>query len=129
MKRVIPVLLVCFIGGLIGAVTPAAEVPFNPQQFKAAEAAGKPVAVAFHAKWCSTCREQAAALTALMGSPELKALTLYVADFDRNQALRRSLSVTTPSTIVVFKGSREIARTVGDTKPKSLMALLRRALT
>jgi len=129
MKHVMPVLVLLFMEGWVSAGAAAAEVPFNPQQFKAAEIAGKPVAVAFHAKWCSTCREQAATLAALMGNSELKALTLYVADFDRDQALRRSLSVTRPSTIVVFKGRKEIARTVGDIQPKSLATLLKRALT
>ena len=43
----------------------AAEIPFNQAQFDAARAAGKPVAVVFHADWCPTCRAQAPLLKEL----------------------------------------------------------------
>jgi thiol-disulfide isomerase/thioredoxin len=69
----------------------SAEMPFNQAQFDATRAAGKPVAVVFHADWCPTCRAQAPVLKQLLESKELESVTLFVANFDTENALKRSL--------------------------------------
>lgn len=107
----------------------AAEIPFNQSQFDGALTAGKPVAVVFHADWCPTCRAQAPVLKGLAQSPDLMALTLYVADFDSEKALKKSLGVTKQSTIVVFKNGKEIARSTGDTQRDTLAVLLHSAIS
>ena len=106
----------------------SAEVSFDQAHFDAARAAGKPVAVVFHADWCPTCRAQAPVLKELAQTPDLKSLTLYVADFDMEKALKKALKVTQQSTIVVFKNGKEIARSTGDTQKASLADLLQRAV-
>ncbi len=107
----------------------SAEIPFNQAQFDATRIAGKPVAVVFHADWCPTCRAQAPVLKELAKAPELKSMTLYIANFDTEQALKKSLGVTKQSTIVVFRNGREVARSTGDTQQDSLAALLRHAIS
>jgi thioredoxin 1 len=107
----------------------SAEVPFNQVQFDAVRAAGKPVAVVFHADWCPTCRAQAPVLKQLTQSQELKDITVFVADFDTEKALKHSLGITKQSTIVVFKDGKESARSTGDTQPGTLSELLRRAIS
>jgi thioredoxin 1 len=122
---------------LVGSVTMifvsacafAAETPFNQLQFDSMRAAGKPVAVVFHADWCPTCRAQAPVLKDLLQTPALKPLTLYVADFDTEKALKHSFGVTQQSTIIVFKDGKEVARSTGDTQRDNLAALLRRAVS
>ena len=107
----------------------AAELPFNRAQLEAMRSAGRPVAVVFHADWCPTCRAQAPVLKDLAETPALKSLTIFVANFDTEKALKRSLGVTQQSTIVVFKGGKEIARATGDTQRYQLEALLKQAVS
>jgi thioredoxin 1 len=107
----------------------SAEVPYNQAQFDAMRAAGKPIAVVFHADWCPTCRAQAPVLKELTQSQDLKGITLFVANFDTETALKRSLGITKQSTIVVFKDGKESARSTGDTQPGTLSELLRRAIS
>jgi len=107
----------------------SAELPFNQVQFDSTRSSGRPVAVVFHADWCPTCRAQAPVLKELAGTSALKSLTLYVANFDTEKALKRSLGVTQQSTIVVFKGGKEIARSTGDTQRDRLDALLKQAVS
>jgi thioredoxin 1 len=114
---------------LMATLALSAEVPFNQAQFDASRAAGKPVAVVFHADWCPTCRAQAPLLKELAQSPELQPVTLYIANFDTENALKKSLGVTHQSTIVVFNRGREVARSTGDTRQENLAALLRRAIS
>src|SRR3979490_325941 len=104
-------MLICF-----APLGSRAEVPFDQAHFEAARAAGKPVAVVFHADWCPTCRAQAPLLKELAQSPEMRPVTLYVANFDTEKALKKSLGVTQQSTIVVFKDGKERARSTGDTR-------------
>jgi thioredoxin-like negative regulator of GroEL len=110
--------------------TPAftAETPFDQAQFDTLRAAGKPVAVVFHADWCPTCRAQAPVLKELTQTAQLKPLTLFVANFDTEKGLKRALGVTQQSTVVVFKDGKEVARSTGDTQADRLSALLDRAL-
>jgi len=114
---------------LLSTVALANEIPFNQAQFDAARAAGKPVAVVFHADWCPTCRAQAPVLKGLTETQEFKSLTLYIANFDTENALKKSLGVTKQSTIVVFRNGREAARSTGDTQQDNLAALLRHAIS
>jgi thiol-disulfide isomerase/thioredoxin len=114
---------------LFATFSSAAETPFNQAQFDLMRAAGKPVAVVFHADWCPTCRVQAPLLKELTQTHELKDLTLFVADFDTEKTLKKSLGVTHQSTVVVFKGGKEIARSTGDTQQDSLASLLRHAIS
>jgi thiol-disulfide isomerase/thioredoxin len=114
---------------LLSTVAFAHEIPFNQTQFDVARAAGKPVAVVFHADWCPTCRAQAPVLKRLTETPEFKSVTLYIANFDTENALKKSLGVTKQSTIVVFKNGREAARSTGDTQQDNLAAILRHAIS
>jgi len=113
----------------VATLSVSAEIPFNQVQFDATRAAGKPVAVVFHADWCPTCRAQAPILKELTQSRELSVITLFVANFDTETALKRSLRITKQSTIVVFKDGKESARSTGDTQRDSLWALLHHAIS
>jgi thiol-disulfide isomerase/thioredoxin len=83
--------------------------------------------VVFHADWCPTCRAQAPILKKLTQSPEFKGITLFVANFDTEKVLERSLGVSKQSTIVVFKDGKEAARSTGETQYDSLREILSRA--
>jgi thioredoxin 1 len=114
---------------LFATFASTAEIPFNQAQFDLMRAAGKPVAVVFHADWCPTCRAQAPLLKQLTQTQELKDLTLFVANFDTEKTLKKSLGVTQQSTVVVFKDGKESARSTGNTQLDSLAALLRHAIS
>src|SRR5277367_3317304 len=90
-----------FALALIVSLASAAEVPFDQAQFDSAKAAGQPVAVVFHANWCPTCRAQAPVLKDLAQQPEFAPVTFYIANYDTEKSLKKSLGVTKQSTIVV----------------------------
>jgi thioredoxin-like negative regulator of GroEL len=110
------------------ALAQALEVkPYTAQALAEAQAAGKPVAVHFHADWCGTCKQQEKAIAQLKGESGLD-VTLLVADYDKEKDLRKALRVRSQSTMVVFRGKEEKARLGGDTEPARFRAALKTAL-
>ena len=107
----------------------ADERPFSTATLDQLLAAGQPVAVDFHADWCPTCRAQAPIVRQLLSTPEFKNLTVLIANYDTELALRKSLNVAKQSTLVVFRHGKEVARSTGDTSREGLAALLRQAIT
>jgi thiol-disulfide isomerase/thioredoxin len=106
----------------------AAATPFDQAAFDKAVAAGGPVVVQFHADWCPTCKAQAPIVSQLLAEPKLKDLKFFVADFDNEKALKKSLRVSTQSTFVVFKGGKEVARSTGQTTRAAIESTFDKAL-
>jgi thioredoxin 1 len=102
--------------------------PYTAKVLQQAQASGQPVAVHFHADWCSTCKAQEQALSSLRADPQLKGITLLVANYDKERELKQAMNVRAQSIIVVFRGSKETARVGGETKPEKLKAALVTAL-
>jgi thioredoxin 1 len=101
--------------------------PYSAEALGAAEKAGQPVAVFFHADWCPTCRAQDKVLQSLKSEKNLD-LTVLVANYDTEKDLKRRLKISSQSTIVVYKGMKETARLVGDTSTDAIRRALKSAL-
>lgn len=120
--------LVLVAGLLLSGVLQAAERPFDVTEFEAAQRAGKPVLVAVHADWCPTCRVQEEVLWDLLARKEFAGLTVFQLDFDRQKAELKRFGVRTQSTLIVFKGMKEVARSIAQTKKDAIAAGLAKAL-
>ncbi len=102
--------------------------PFTDAALTAAQATGKPVLVEIHADWCPTCRAQTATLKKLAEDPRFKDVIVLRVDFDSQKDVVRKLQARSQSTLIVFKGTAERGRVVGDAAQASLDALLSKAL-
>lgn len=129
--NVLPSMLRLLVAGSLSLLSLAAlalEVkPFTAEALSAAQTSGKPVAVHFHADWCSTCKQQEKAIAQLKSESGLD-VTLLVADYDKEKELRKSMRVRSQSTMVVFRGREEKARLSGDTDAAKFRAALKAAL-
>lgn len=64
----------------------------------------------------------------LAGKAKFKDLVRLDVDFDSQKDAVRSLKAQSQSTLIVFKGTTEVGRSVGDTNAASIEALLSKAL-
>lgn len=101
--------------------------PYSAAALANAQQAGQPVALHFHATWCSTCKAQEQAFNALQADPSLK-LTVLKVDYDKEGELKQQLKVRSQSTLIVYRGATERARLAGETQPDKLKAALQTAL-
>lgn len=102
--------------------------PFSPAEFGAAQQASKPILVEIHAGWCPTCKAQAPIVAELRKEPKFKDLVVFRVDFDSQKEVVRQFGARQQSTLVAFRGSAEVGRSVGDTSKSSISALLAKAI-
>ncbi|MGE0565569.1 MAG: thioredoxin family protein [Pseudolabrys sp.] len=113
---------------LTSATHAADSKPFDQKAFEAAQAAGKPILVEVYAPWCPTCRAQAPILTKLGGSAKFKDVVRFKVDFDGQKDVLKTFKVNVQSTLIAFKGKKEVGRSSGDTNAASIEALFAKAI-
>ena len=97
---------------------------FDAEAFKATLASGRPMLVEITASWCPTCRAQRAVFADLLQEPRFADLTIYEVDFDSRKDVVRAFGARQQSTLIVFAGGKEVGRSVGETRPAHIAALL-----
>jgi thioredoxin-like negative regulator of GroEL len=101
-----------------------APAPFDRAAFDAAMAAGKPILVEVSAPWCPVCTQQKKIMAELFADPRFGGIAQFEVDFDSRKDVLRAFGVQKQSTLIVFAGGREVGRSVGDTDPARIAALI-----
>ena len=123
------ILALIALGALARVPAQAAAVKtFTEAEFQAAQKAGKSILIEIHADWCPTCRAQAPIINSLLGTAKYKNLVTFRVDFDGQVDVVRAMGAQQQSTLITFKGSQEMGRSVGETNPAALEALLATAI-
>ena len=115
---------------LLGALPASAAEwkPFDAAAFAQAQKDGKPILVDIFAAWCPVCRAQNPILTQLTREPKFDDMVVFKIDYDDQKDAVRAVKATSQSTLIVYKGETEKQRSVGDTNPASIAALLDQVL-
>ena len=124
LRSTLLALVACF--ALLGS-SPASAAEwkdFDGGAFAAAQQEGKPILVDVFAAWCPVCRAQNPILVQLTREPKFKDMVVFKVDFDAQKDALRAFNAQRQSTLIVFKGEKETGRSVGDTNPGSIEALL-----
>ncbi len=113
---------------LTGPTLAVEEGNFDRARFDAAQAAGKPILLHIAATWCETCHAQKKVIEALEGDEKFRAYSIYTIDFDTEKDVMRTFGAASRSTLIVFKGTTEMGRSVGETSAESIKALMEKGL-
>lgn len=120
--------ILAFVLSATGALAFAGpSEPYTQKRFDELAAQGKPALVAVHADWCPTCKAQKPILGELMGRPEFRDVTELVVDFDAQKPVVQKFKVGMQSTLIAFKGGKEVGRSVGDTTRSGIEGLVKKA--
>jgi thioredoxin 1 len=116
--------IIVFGSMLFAASAFALEIkPYSADTFTQIQKSGAGVALHFHADWCPTCRAQEKVFNGWKGDASVPG-NLLVVDYDKERDLKNKLNVRTQSTLIVFKGDKEVARLAGKSDEKSLKEAL-----
>ena len=121
-------LLAAGIGLAIAASALAATADGNLPGFDDALKAGGPVMIHVTAPWCGECKLQKPIVARLLGTPDFSKMKKFEVNFDTDKAALRHYRVQMQSTIIVYKGGKEVDRLTGDTDPAVIERLMRKAL-
>lgn len=102
--------------------------PFSQAAFDAARSAGRPILVEVSAPWCPICKTQKPILAKLAADPRFKDLQIFDVDFDGSKDVLRQLNARMQSTLIAYKGDKEVGRSVGETQPEWIEGLLEKTL-
>ena len=102
--------------------------PFNQQDFDSLTGSGQAVVIDVSATWCPTCKAQKPILDAQMKQPAYKHVTLLTLDFDANKPTLKNFKVVRQSTLIAFKGAKEVGRSIGDTTPEGIEGLIKKSV-
>lgn len=116
---------------ILAPAAPAVAQPvqsFTMAKLQAAQKAGTPVLVDAYAPWCPVCRAQEPTIEALAKDPKFKDLLILRLDYDSQTAEKKALGITGQSTLILFKGGKEIGRTRGETDAGKIRGFAARAI-
>lgn len=103
-------------------ITADATQPFDQTMFQAAQEAEKDILVDVAASWCPICAKQKPIIAAI--ETERPDLVVFDIDFDSRKDLLTQFRVVRQSTLILFHGSNEVARSTGQTDPDVIRALV-----
>lgn len=98
---------------------------FDAKAFQASQNEGKSILVDVTASWCPTCKQQRPIVQEI--EKEHPDLVVYDVDFDTAKDVLKRFRVQYQSTLIVFKGSKEVARSTGETDPAPIRSLVAKA--
>lgn len=109
------------------AARAASWTGYDPAAYEAARRAEKVILLQFGERGCVACEEQERILSRLFWSSSRGDWTGFQVNLGRDAAFAKSLGVHSLSTLVLLRGTREVARAVGVIQESELLAFLRKA--
>lgn len=106
----------------VPAMAAPAWQQYDAAAFNKAQNAGKIIVVDVHADWCPTCKAQAPTLDALRQEQRLRNAVFFKVDFDKEKAFLSQHRIPRQSTVLVFRGKKETARSIAESRPQELRA-------
>jgi thiol-disulfide isomerase/thioredoxin len=106
----------------------AEKINYTPAAFDTALKDGKSILVEIHAPWCPTCKAQKPILADIEAKPEYKDLVVVHVDFDSQKDAVKRFGARVQSTLITFKDGKETGRSVGETDPAAIAALVAKAI-
>jgi thioredoxin 1 len=87
------------------------------------------IVVHVHADWCPVCRKQQPIIQSLAADPAMAKVRFIQVNFDKDRDFLKTYKVSSQSTILVFRGGKEVARLTGVTDAAEIKQKLEAAVS
>jgi thiol-disulfide isomerase/thioredoxin len=117
------------LSSVIGsAIFATDKMAFNNAKFDSDIKSGKSIMVGVHADWCPTCKKQSPIIDGFSKEKKFSKMVFYKVNFDADKGFLKKYNVEHQSTLIIFKGNKEVARSTGETDSAKIRALLEQGL-
>ena len=99
---------------------------FSIEAFEKAKASGKTIVINSYEIWCGTCGAQTKVLNE--AEKEFKEIIFLSYEQSKNKDIAKKLGIKHWTTIVVYKGSNEISRIIGQTKKEIIYSAIKKGI-
>ena len=99
---------------------------FSLSSLEKAKATGKTVVVNSYEPWCWSCRKQDKVL--INAKNEFKDVVFLTYQQGKHKDIAQALNVSVRTTIVVFKGKKEVARIIGQTEKTEIYSAIKKGI-
>ena len=99
---------------------------FSTEIFEKARDSGKTVVINSYEVWCGTCSEQTKILD--QAEKEFKDIIFLSYEQSKNKEIAQKLNIKYWTTIVVYKGNKEVTRIVGQTDKKTIYSAIQKGI-
>lgn len=120
--------LILAVSLLVAQTAFAEPAAFTQSAFNQLQKEGKSILIEVHAPWCPTCRAQASILKTFLNEKEYQSINTLRVDFDTQKDVLKMLKVNRQSTLIGYKGFKEIERSTGDTSSESIKKLIQKTI-
>jgi thioredoxin 1 len=103
-------------------------VAYSDSAFAAAQKAKQSTIVAISAEWCPVCKNQEITLSKIMKDPAYGKTAFFKVDFDSQKAAVKKFKAKSQSTLIAFKGGKEVSRIFYSAEPAKVMGLAAKSL-
>ena len=123
MKKIF---IVLFLFVCLSANAVEKKTNFSVEIFEKAKASGKTVVVNSYEVWCGTCSKQTKILN--QAEKEFKNIIFLSYEQSKNKDIAQKLGIKFWTTIVVYKGSDEVARIVGQIDKEVIYSAIQKGI-
>ena len=103
------------------------QQPYDAKAVSEAIKSGKPVVVHVNASWCLQCRAQRTILSGLESDKKYDAISFFRVDYDGQKDVVAALACPR-STLIAYKGGKEVARMSWGVTSDEVVKVLQAAL-
>jgi len=123
MKKI---LLLLFIFFCFSASAVEKKTNFSMEIFESAKAEGKTIVVNSYNIFCITCAKQTKVLD--QAQKEFKEIIFLSYDQKKNKDIAEKLGIDFWTTIVIYKGNKEVDRIIGQTDKKIIYSAIKKGI-
>ena len=118
--------IILFLFVCLSANAVEKKTNFSEEIFEKAKASGKTIVVNSYEVWCGPCSQQTKILD--QAEKEFKDIVFLSYEQSKNKDIAQKLGIKFWTTIVVYKGSDEVARIVGQTDKEVIYSAIQKGI-
>jgi len=115
-----------FLFACISANAVEKKTNFSIEIFEKAKASGKTIVINSYEVWCGTCSAQIKILN--QAEKEFKEIIFLSYEQSKNKDIAKKLNIKHWTTIVVYRGSNEVSRIIGQTKKEIIYSAIKEGI-